>query len=164
MSEEARRDAGLMDDYTAAVKKYFLPIVDLSHIRPLDFLDEFGFDLKTFEFGYDLMKGLKEIMSPDQLKRVVDIDYDHYFALQDEEENKALFGMKVLLKDESRWLCAFSPLTFTTVKLEEFVKVAIGFGKIHTCYEWFETRPTIIKEGFSRFPYLLRCLSVFFPC
>ena len=70
MSEEARRDAGLMDDYTAAVKKYFLPIVDLSHIRPLDFLDEFGFDLKTFEFGYDLMKGLKEIMSPDQLKRV----------------------------------------------------------------------------------------------
>ena len=73
-SEEARRDAGLMADYTAAVKKYFLPIVDLSHIRPHDFLDEFGFDLKTFTFGNDLMKGLKELMSPEQLKRVVDID------------------------------------------------------------------------------------------
>ena len=80
MSEEARRDAGLMDDYTAAVKKYFLPIVDLSHIRPLDFLDEFGFDLETFKFGYDLMEGLKKIMSSEQLKRVVVINRDHYFT------------------------------------------------------------------------------------
>ena len=73
-SEAARRDAGLMADYTAAVKKYWLPIDDLSHMKPGDFLYEFGFDLKTFEFGYDLMKGLKDLMSPEQLKRVVDID------------------------------------------------------------------------------------------
>ena len=87
-SEEARRDAGLMADYTAAVKKYFLPIIDLAHIRPLDFLDEFGFELKTFTFGCDLMKGLKDLMSPEQLKRAVDIEYDQYFTLQDEEEKK----------------------------------------------------------------------------
>ena len=87
-SAEARRDAGLMSDYAAAVKKYFLPIIDLAHIRPLDFLDEFGFELKTFIFGYDLMKGLKDLMSPEQLKRAVDIEYDQYFTLQDEEEKK----------------------------------------------------------------------------
>ena len=76
--------------------------------------------------------------------------------------------MKVLLKDESLWPCAFSPLTFTTEKLDEFVKVAIGFGKIHTCYEWFEMadnnkRGFLPKRGLLPIPISSKVLTRFLP-
>ena len=70
--------------------------------------------------------------------------------------------MKVLLKDESLWPCTFSPLTFTTAKLEEFVKVAIGIGKIHTCYDFLETADDN-KRGFVPIPLSSKVLTRFLP-
>ena len=80
---------------------------------------------------------------------MVVINRDHYFTLFDEEQNKALVAMKLLLKDESRWPCAFNPLTFNAAKLEEFVDVAVNIGKIHTSFTWYirMTQETNMKKS-----------------
>ena len=54
-------------------------------------------------------------------------------------------GKDALMKDKSRWPCAFDPLSFDATKLENFVKLSAELGDVDTTIAWYDSEKTYDK-------------------
>ena len=84
---------------------------------------------------------LLNLFNQEQIKDIDTISsiFDQNIDISCQEHAKALAGIDLLMKDESRWPCVFGPLSFDVTKLKQFLTLSMELGGVNTTISWYDS-------------------------